>query len=72
MPGLDRIFSSASNAPFFFFNFFTRLSTAFSAHFSSSSPCFHPSKRFTAGEVKENNDETDIFEIGNVVEFGFK
>ena len=28
----------------------------FSAHFSSSSPCFHPRRRFTAGEVKEKRE----------------
>jgi len=43
-------------APLVFLSFLTRASTAFSAHFSSSSPCFHPSSRFTAGEAKENND----------------
>lgn len=41
-------------APRFFFSFFTRLSTAFSAHFSSSSPCFQPRSFLTAGLVKEN------------------
>jgi hypothetical protein len=29
---------------------------AFSAHFSSSSPCFQPSSRFTAGLVNENRE----------------
>lgn len=52
-PGLLKAFSSDSRAPFFFFSFFTRESTAFSAHFSSSSPCFQPSNLLTAGEVKE-------------------
>ncbi|MEQ2176901.1 hypothetical protein GOODEAATRI_032917, partial [Goodea atripinnis] len=55
-PGQLRALSSSSIAPFFFFNFFTRESTAFSAHFSSSSPCFQPSRRLTAGLVKENRD----------------
>lgn len=40
----------------FFFNFLTRASTAFSAHFSSSSPCFQPSSFLTAGEVNENRE----------------
>lgn len=53
-PGLARAFSNDSMAPRFFFSFFTRLSTAFSAHFSSSSPCFQPRSFFTAGLVKEN------------------
>ena len=47
----------------FFFNFLTRASTAFSAHFSSSSPCFQPSSFLTAGEVKENKElSPDIFQ----------
>lgn len=41
--------SKSSITPFRFFNFFTKLSTAFSAHLSSSSPCFHPNSFFTAG-----------------------
>lgn len=53
-PGQLSAFSSSSIAPFFFFSFFTNASTAFSAHFSSSSPCFHPNSLFTAGLVKEN------------------
>ena len=53
-PGLLRAFSSSSRAPFFFFNFLTSESTAFSAHFSSSSPCFQPRRRLTAGLVNEN------------------
>lgn len=53
-PGQLNAFSSSSIAPFFFFSFFTSASTAFSAHFSSSSPCFHPNSLFTAGLVKEN------------------
>lgn len=59
-PGLLRAFSKSSMAPFFFFSFFTRASTAFSAHFSSSSPCFHPSNRFTAGLVKENRLDMEV------------
>ena len=55
-PGLLRAVSSASIAPLVFFSFLTRASTAFSAHFSSSSPCFQPSRRFTAGEVKEKSE----------------
>ena len=51
-PGQERARSNSSNAPFVFFNFLTRVSTAFSAHRSSSSPCFQPSSRFTAGDVK--------------------
>jgi hypothetical protein len=38
VPGHDSALSNSSMAPFLFFSFFTRLSTAFSAHFSSSSP----------------------------------
>lgn len=49
-------------APFFFFNFFTRESTAFSAHFSSSSPCFQPSSLFTAGLVKEKRELMGVLE----------
>lgn len=62
-PGQLRALSSSSMAPFFFFSFFTRESTAFSAHFSSSSPCFQPSRRFTAGLVKEKRDvmEVEVF-----------
>lgn len=59
-PGLLRAFSRSSMAPFFFFSFLTRASTAFSAHFSSSSPCFHPSRRFTAGLVKENRLDIEV------------
>ena len=40
----------------FFLSFFTRASTAFSAHFSSSSPCFQPRSFLTAGDVKENKE----------------
>ena len=50
VPGLDKAFSNSSNAPFFFLSFLTKDSIAFSAHFSSSSPCFHSSNLFTAGE----------------------
>jgi len=53
-PGLLRAFSRSSKAPLFFFSFFTNESTAFSAHFSSSSPCFQPRSLLTAGLVKEN------------------
>ena len=35
----------------FFLSFFTRVSTAFSAHFSSSSGCFHFKRDFTCGDV---------------------
>lgn len=45
----DRARSKSSITPFLFFNFFTKLSIAFSAHLSSSSPCFQPSSFFTAG-----------------------
>ena len=61
-PGQLRALSSSSLAPFFFFNFFTRESTAFSAHFSSSSPCFQPSSLFTAGLVKENKELIGVLE----------
>ncbi len=37
-PGWLNAFSRSSRAPFFFFSFLTSESTAFSAHFSSSSP----------------------------------
>ena len=56
VPGLLRACSNASSAPLVFFSFLTRASTAFSAHFSSSSPCFHPRSRFTAGDVKLNSE----------------
>lgn len=62
-PGQLRALSNSSIAPFFFFNFFTNESTAFSAHFSSSSPCFQPSRRFTAGLVKENRDVMEAEEF---------
>jgi len=73
MPGLLSAFSNSSRAPGFFFSFLTNDSTARSAHFSSSSPCFQPSSRFTAGLVNANkllspltgddmfNCQTDIF-----------
>lgn len=61
-PGQLRALSSSSMAPFFFFNFFTKESTAFSAHFSSSSPCFQPSSLFTAGLVKENKELIGVLE----------
>lgn len=54
MPGLLSAFSNSSSTPGFFFSFLTRESTARSAHFSSSSPCFQPSNRLTAGLVNEN------------------
>lgn len=59
-PGLLKAFSRSSMAPFFFFSFFTSASTAFSAHFSSSSPCFQPSRRFTAGLVKEKRLDMEV------------
>ncbi len=37
-------------------NFGELATLAFSAHFSSSSPCFQPSSRFTAGLVNENRE----------------
>lgn len=52
-PGLLSARSSSSSAPFCFFSFLTSESTAFSAHFSSSSPCFQPRSRLTAGLVNE-------------------
>merc|ERR1711936_807017 len=55
-PGQLRACSRASIAPFDFLSFFTRASTAFSAHFSSSSPCFHPRSFLTAGEVNEKRE----------------
>ena len=61
--GLDSAFSNSSIAPFFFFNFFTRDSIAFSAHFSSSSPCFHPKRRLTAGEANANKDAMSVSPI---------
>lgn len=36
------------------------LEPPFSAHFSSSSPCFQPSSRFTAGDVNENKEFRDV------------
>lgn len=59
-PGQLRAFSRSSMAPFFFFSFFTSASTAFSAHFSSSSPCFQPSRRLTAGLVKEKRLDMEV------------
>jgi len=53
-PGQLSAFSSSSMAPLVFFSFLTSASTAFSAHFSSSSPCFQPNSFFTAGLVNEN------------------
>lgn len=54
VPGHERALSNSSTAPFRFLSFLTKLSTAFSAHFSSSSPCFQPSSFLTAGLVNEN------------------
>ena len=56
VPGQLKAFSRSSRAPFFFLSFLTSESTAFSAHFSSSSPCFQPSSRLTAGLVKEKSE----------------
>lgn len=53
-PGQLSAFSNSSMAPLDFFNFLTSASTAFSAHFSSSSPCFQPNSFLTAGLVNEN------------------
>lgn len=53
-PGQLSAFSNSSMAPLVFFSFFTSASTAFSAHFSSSSPCFQPNSFLTAGLVNEN------------------
>lgn len=47
--------SSSSKAPDFF-NFFTKLFTAFSHHLSSASvPFFHPNNRFTTGGVNDGS-----------------
>ena len=47
--------SSSSKAPDFF-NFLTKLFTAFSHHLSSASvPFFHPNKRFTTGGVNDGS-----------------
>lgn len=53
-PGQLSAFSNSSMAPLVFLSFLTSASTAFSAHFSSSSPCFHPNNFLTAGLVNEN------------------
>lgn len=53
-PGQLSAFSNSSMAPLVFFSFLTSASTAFSAHFSSSSPCFQPNSFLTAGLVNEN------------------
>ena len=42
---------SNSSIPPLFFNFFTKLFTAFSLHLSSPSPFFHPNKRLTTGDA---------------------
>ena len=50
-----------------FLSFFTSASTAFSAHFSSSSPCFQFRSFFTAGlerDISELNVEEDILDGG--------
>lgn len=67
-PGQERARSSSSMAPFFFLSFFTSESTAFSAHFSSSSPCFHPSSFLTAGDVKEKRELRDVMVLAGVVD----
>ena len=48
-------FSNSSKPPVFF-NFFTKLFTAFSLHLSSPSPFFHPKSRFTIGGVNGSID----------------
>lgn len=53
-PGQLSAFSNSSMAPLDFLSFLTSASTAFSAHFSSSSPCFQPNSFLTAGLVNEN------------------
>lgn len=57
-------FSSSSSA-LDFFNFFTRLFTAFSDHFpsidESSLPFFHANRRFTIGGVNGNIFESNKF-----------
>ena len=61
-PGQLRAFSRSCKAWGFFFSFFTNTSTAFSAHFSSSSPCFQPRSFLTSGFVTANSEERpDIF-----------
>lgn len=47
---------SSSSKPLFFFNFFTKLLTAFSQYLSSPSPFFHPSSFLTMGGVKGNRE----------------
>ena len=64
-PGQDSAASRVSSAPLFFLSFLTRASTAFSAHFSSSSPCFQPSSFLTAGEVKENRELRLVMAAGS-------
>ena len=63
LPGLESAVSKDSIAPLVFFSFFTIASTAFSAHFSSSSPCFHPSRR---GEGEERVDAAGHTRHGDV------
>ena len=55
--GFESAFSSSSKAPFFFLSFLDKYAMAISAHFSSSSPCFHPRSLFTAGWVNENKED---------------
>ena len=62
-PGFDSALSSSLRAPFFFFSFFTKVSIAFSAHFSSSSPCFQPSSLFTAGVVNEKSEAIVVISV---------
>ena len=50
LPGNFNWRSKVSKAFFCFFNFFTNASTAFSAHLSSSSPCFQFKSFLTCGE----------------------
>ena len=45
-PGCDKANSKSSMAPLLFLSRFTRDSIAFSAHFSSSSPCFQPKTKY--------------------------
>jgi len=49
----ETAFSSSSKPPLFL-SFLTRLLTAFSLHFSSPSPLFQPSNRFTGDESEIN------------------
>lgn len=51
---------SSSSRPVDFFNFFTRLFTAFSLHLSSPSDFFQPSNRLTIGGLKLDSIEVMI------------